>query len=165
MSEITNASNIVDIKPKPPQWFLDIQERGRDIPEIVKIINEIIPDWCFKLLDDYSVDYPHLKDNWNHCCERIETTPNKIVIVRDIPTERDTLNFRHIHTMCDYLTKLGCVVRRMDEIIECSVCNRALPTRVLYDAICNLDTDNVQRLIQIKSVLPDKWSDKCKDCQ
>jgi len=164
MSEITNSSNIVDAKPKPPKWFLDIQEKGRNISEIVKIINEVIPDWCVKILDEYSVDYPHLKDNWIHCCKRVETTPNKIVVVRDIPTERDAPHFRHIHTMCDYLTRLGCVVRRVDEIIECSVCGRALASKALYDAICNLDTDNVQRLRQIKMVLPEVWSEKCREC-
>jgi hypothetical protein len=53
----------------------------------------------------------------------------------------------------EILSKVGFIVRNMDEIIRCSKCNLAIPCEETYDKM----TDN-------GLPVPSKWSVDCENC-
>lgn len=118
--------------------------------EAEKIINEMFPGWLVHSTLGYSLDYPHLETNWKRICELVRKTPQKIVFVTDINFEDDD---KTKSMVCDFMTKNGYCVRRVEEFTICPVCYRAIPCQEIW------------HLLKEKGFsVPQVWSDKCQKC-
>lgn len=118
--------------------------------EAEKIIQQHYPNWLILSLDGYSNDYPHLQKNWERLCSDLKVTPRKIVLVNEIVfgDEQTTLN-----KICEYMTTQGYVVRRSNEFIACSHCEKAIPSMEIW------------RLLKEKGFpVPNIWANKCTEC-
>jgi len=60
-----------------------------------------------------------------------------------------------IKTFCELLTQTDFIIRKNSEFITCSVCNSAIPCEESYNKLKKSD---------IKTAIPEKWSNKCTDC-
>ena len=118
--------------------------------EAEKVIEKHLPGWLIVSLEDYSADYPHLKQNWKTICDQIGTTPKKIILVDNIPFDPEpTL----INKICEYLTLQGYVVRISTQFVPCSVCEKAIPV------------EDIWRVFKEKGLsVPETWSRKCSGC-
>ena len=123
--------------------------------EIRELIDKIAPNWLIGTYDSYSDDYPHLTNNWKAMCKNLNTTPQKIVIVKNIPLDEkdnDKL-FKPKLAICEVLTIKGYIIRREEEIVGCLECNKAIPNSIIYN-----------QLPKDKMTLPPKWSSRCTTC-
>ena len=129
---------------------LDKLKNCSDVKEAEEIIEKTFPGWLFMSLDCYSKDYPHLQKNWEVLCSKMNTTPKKIILVKEINFEEKD---NAIINVCEFLTKNGYVVRRMEEFIACPVCERAMPCKPIWHL-----------LKEKKFPVPDEWNNKCSSC-
>jgi hypothetical protein len=116
------------------------------IKDVFDLIENKYPDWIIDLVDKYSNDYPHLQNNWQTLVNVSKTKMNKIVIVENFDNE-EQLSFAEL------LTQSGFIVRTKAELIPCSVCKSAIPSKTIYDKM-------KQHNIQINF----EWSNKCRNC-
>ena len=115
-----------------------------------RIINETFPNWLVCDFEGYSQDYPHLQSNWNIICQRLNTSPKRIVLVDDI-TFDETPSLKN--KLCEFMTSYGYCVRRKDEFVPCRVCEKAIPCIEIYTLLKEKNFN-----------VPDTWDNKCKDC-
>ena len=136
-----------------PENFSEIMDQIKTLPtlgDVIKLSFETYPTWIVDYIDDYSADYPHLKENWQTICTAKGVSPLKIILVDEIAFDDD---HKLIKIFCEILTLLGFSVRRSVELTKCPVCECAIPILQIYKA---LKREN-------KSV-PEKWSSKCTNC-
>ena len=118
--------------------------------EIQQFISDNLSGWFIHLLEGYSNDYRYLQDNWKIICDKINTTPKKIVLVDDIKFDKD---HTFLQTCCEVMTKRGYVVRRASEFIVCPTCFKAIPCK------------DIHHLMKEKKLpVPTDWSNKCSSC-
>ena len=151
---------------KIPDWIMRLHNETSNEMEQLELINQHLPGWILEAMDNYSLDYSYLEKNWHKLAEVARTRPKKIIIVDRIPLNdyENDLNHLEISILCDYMTKNGYVIRRKGELIKCPVCNKALLSEKVYDSICNIDTDNIEHAIILKTQLPNSWDKKCSNC-
>jgi len=130
--------------------ILDQLTSAQTIADAERVIERYYPNWLLLSLERYSEDYPHLQNNWLRLCQDMQTEPKKIVLVNEIlfgdtPT---TLN-----KICEFMTKKGYVVRRSNEFVACSVCERAIPCLEIWTF-----------LKEKGFPVPSAWSNKCTSC-
>lgn len=101
--------------------FLDSEEKFHSK------ITEIFPTWIKVIQTEYSKDYEFLTKNWKVICSMTKVQPRRIILVSFIP-ENDEPSFDLIRMICEVLTTGGYIVRRNDEFITCSKCERILPS-------------------------------------
>jgi hypothetical protein len=123
---------------------------AKTVEEVETVIETYYPNWLVLSLNGYSNDYPHLQRNWEVLCQKMNTTPQKIILVDDIvfgeiPT---TLN-----KICEFMTLHGYVVRRASEFIACSVCEKAIPCIEIW-----------RLLVERRFPVPPRWSNICIQC-
>lgn len=117
---------------------------------VERVIETYFPNWLVLSLTGYSKDYPHLHRNWETLCEKMNTTPQKIILVNDIVFGESPTTLNKI---CEYMTLHGYVVRRAGEFIACSVCEQAIPCIEIWS------------LLKEKGFpVPRTWSNKCTGC-
>jgi hypothetical protein len=140
--------------------FRDTEEREKIISEIseyktptevAEFIQRVFPDWLAYIFDDYSDDYLHLKNNWRVICEQTGSKPQKIILVSEIKFDQE---HSIIMRLCEYMTQNGYCVRRLEEFSPCPVCNKAIPTRPVWEMMR-------QRNLGV----PLTWSDTCRNCK
>lgn len=131
----------------------EILSKLRELPtlgDVKNLVDKTFPKWIVALLIGYSEDYPTLTENWNSICESNNIKPTKVLIV-------DYLEFNDSHTLvktlAELFTKAGFVVRRKNEFIPCSECDKAIPVQDLY-----------HNLKKSQSIVPLEWSTKCSSC-
>lgn len=120
------------------------------VEDAERIIERYYPNWLLLSLEGYSKDYPHLQKNWETLCAKLNTKPRKIVLVNEIifGETPNTLN-----KICEFMTKNGYVVRRSNEFIACSECEKAIPCIEIWS------------LLKEKGFpVPRTWSNKCSSC-
>lgn len=123
---------------------------SQSISEIEDIVEKDYPNWIVAILNDYSKDYPHLSKNWETLCQRMDVSPKKIVLVKDINFEEK--NDPKIE-VCEILTKKGYVIRRMNEFVPCITCNSCIPCVEIW------------HLLKEKGFsVPKNWENKCSKC-
>ena len=124
-------------------------------------------DWIIKLFDDYSDDYKFMKKNWTFLCDKLNTKPNKIVMVRYLPVAIQNDNDKRLTVICDNMIKDGHTIRREGELVECKVCGKAIPSKHIYDLLKkNVDDRNRNRKENEQLIwIPNKWSNYCKKCK
>lgn len=123
---------------------------AQNISEIEEIIEKDYPTWLVAILNDYSRDYPHLSGNWKTLCKKMDVSPQKIVLVKDINFEEKSDPKIEV---CEILTKKGYVIRRMTEFVPCIICNRAIPCVEIW------------HLLKEKGFsVPEIWENKCSGC-
>jgi hypothetical protein len=128
--------------------FRSLEASNREMQEYIE---KIFPGWLVYSFDHYSMDYPHLTDNWLMICRLANTERKKIVLVREI-------FFDSIHsvlqTFAEVMTKKGYAVRRVGEFIPCSVCFSAIPN------------ENIWLLLRNNGFpVPEKWDQICSSCK
>lgn len=121
-----------------------------NISDIEQIIESTYPSWIVAIINDYSGDYPQLTSNWINLCYKLKTTPQKIILVKDINFE-DKDDPKHI--ICDFLTKKGYCIRRAAEFVPCVKCQKAIPCIEIWNL-----------LKERKSTIPREWENKCIGC-
>ena len=138
--------------PENINFYQDKLKKISNDDELINFIREIFPNWIEFMIDDYSDDYPHLKNNWKKICDSNKIRRKKIIIVKYIPTIDNTY-CSLCKNFCDILTLNGYVVRQLYEFTKCGNCSKGLPNKELHE------------LIKInKFKCPEKWSEKCSDC-
>jgi hypothetical protein len=125
-------------------------DEQKDINELRKYIDIILPKWLLYATDNYSKDYPHLRFNWEHICKMMKTEPQKIVLVQEIIFDND---HKVVKEVCEIITKYGYVVRRINEFTLCKNCLLAIPCKDVWHL-----------LKEKKMPVPEVWSDKCSNC-
>jgi hypothetical protein len=118
--------------------------------QMEKVIETYYPNWLVLSLEGYSNDYPHFQKNWETLCQKINTTPKKIVLVNNIEFKNDPTELNKI---CEFMTMHGYVVRRTNEFIACSVCEKAIPCIEIWTL-----------LKEKRFPVPRTWSNKCSTC-
>lgn len=113
-------------------------------------INTNFPNWLLYSLNDYSEDYPHFKQNWITICKSLNVQPKNIILVNKIQFEDKNDPLIQI---CEFMTKKGYVVRRVDEFIPCSSCEKAIPCEEIYELL-------KERNFKV----PSSWQNKCSSC-
>lgn len=116
------------------------------IKDVFEYIEQKYPNWILCLLDDYSKDYPQLRNNWANICYLMKIEKQKIIVTQDFDND-EKLMFSEI------LSKVGFIVRNMDEIIACSKCKLAIPCKETYD-----------KMKENGLPVPNKWSVFCENC-
>lgn len=115
-----------------------------DKKEFQEYVDQILPNWLIYTADDYSVDYPILRENWVKICQMNNVRPQKIVLVYDISFESD---YQVLQKCCEIMTQRGYVIRRSSEFILCHVCHAVIPCKKVWECI--------------KGGKPKKWLEKC----
>lgn len=153
MSNTTDSTDTLD-------RFADPENLKEVLMELKKVSSEkeekeftlkYLPGWLVRSYDKYCEDYPRLDENWTSICEKVKQTKKSIVAVTSIPVDEDHLL---IHLLCERFTRLGYTVRRDSELIPCSVCDAAIPSRDTWKHMKRMSLD-----------VPNKWSDQCSTCQ
>ena len=114
--------------------------------DVFDLIKTKYPNWIVDLVDKYSDDYPHLQNNWQTLVNVSKTKIQKIVIVESFDNE-EQLSFAEL------LTRTGFIVRTKAELIPCSVCRSAIPSKTIYD-----------KMKQHNMEFNFMWNNKCRNC-
>ena len=144
----------MEIKYKDPDnydlIFKKITE-SKTIEEIYNLIKSIYPEWIMFFLKSYSLDYPHLQRNWEIATEKNNIKTADIMIVEYLKPDE---NHKLIGIFSEILTATGFIVRSIEELFPCSICDRAIPC------------ENTFNLMKEKGVdLPiEKWDKICSGC-
>lgn len=126
---------------------MDTEFDNLDHNEIIKKLNHKFPNWINNIVDNYRKDYDYLNSNWVKLCEKLNTTPKKILLVNYLPHPNDKNKNNDILQYSDLLTKHGYVVRRESEFLVQD--NLIFPTEDLYNYMINIP--------KLKPFLPTKW--------
>lgn len=119
--------------------------------EVMKIINDVYPNWIINSLPSYSPDYPHFTKNWKTVCEKIKCEPLNVIIVDELVMNNK--DYSLIQQFADLLTLFGHSIKPRREFISCKFCSSAIPIKELYEKCKNA-----------KLQVPESWSMKCKNC-
>ena len=127
--------------------------------DVVDIIKTTFPDWIMGWPNQYCVDYPHLKNNWEYMCQKIKCDPLCVIIVREVApglTEGEAPEIGNMHLIrmfTELLTIFGHSVRRCTEFVSCPLCGDAIPVKPIYDEFKARKID-----------CPGIWSGRCSTC-
>jgi hypothetical protein len=114
--------------------------------DVFDLIEKKYPHWIVEMVDNYSIDYPHLQNNWQTLTNHSKTKMQKIIIVECFDNE-EQLSFAEL------LTQAGFIVRTKVELIPCSVCRCAIPSQSIYN---KMRQHNIQ--------FDFEWNNKCRNC-
>ena len=109
----------------------DIKE-SKSFEQAVYVIDQYLRGWLLYSINGYSEDYPHFSANWKVICDKVNTTPKKIIIVREL---HFTPEYSILNNLCDFLTTLGFCVRREGEFIKCTECGDAIPSHTVWTVL------------------------------
>jgi len=123
----------------------------KTIGEIYDLIKKLYPEWIMFFLKSYSNDYPHLQKNWEMVTKKNNIKNTDIMIVEYLVLDE---NHKLINIFCEILTSAGFIVRSIEELFPCDVCNRAIPSE---------NTFNLMKEKDIKLPI-EKWSKICSGC-
>lgn len=140
-------------KYKNPPNSEDISKQIKEcqtMGHVKNLVDKIFPDWFITVLPAYSNDYPTLQNNWEKTCKKNGCSLAQIMIVEEIES---TPEFSLLSEFVECFAAAGFCVRRKLEIIPCSVCSKALPSRILYEYMKDKQLP-----------ITDKWSTKCTSC-
>jgi hypothetical protein len=122
--------------------------------DIYDYVNNVLPGWVSGFLKEYSPDYSFLNDNWDEMIRIVNEEEKKnifktliVIVNNECPGDPGTK-----FVICDFLTKVGFVVRTHVELIPCSVCEKAIVTNSFYKV-----------LKEHSKPVPDKWSPTCSE--
>jgi hypothetical protein len=149
--DIVNLDIYADPNQETLKRYFDEMKTLYTPTKFQKFIEKVLPGWLLESVDDYSADYPHLKNNWTELCKKASITPEKIIIVKNIYFDKNHLL---MHVICERLTYEGYVVRRENELQLCGKCGNAIPTEDVY-----------KKMKEYNIVVPEKWSSCCVKCQ
>lgn len=121
------------------------------IKDVFDNINDQYPNWICSSTTSFSSDYDYLNRNWDmtinsHRDKGIEMKRQKILLVSGFSKD-DYLAFAEV------LSRVGFIVRSIDDFQQCSVCGLALPTANYY---------NQMKIKNMK--IPDFWLSRCSSC-
>jgi hypothetical protein len=121
------------------------------IKDVFDHINDKYPNWIFCSSKSFSSDYDYLNKNWDmtlnsHRDKGIEIEKQKIILVSGFNKD-DYLSFAEV------LTRVGFIVRSVDDFQLCSECGLALPTISYY---------NKMKINNMK--IPHFWLSRCSNC-
>lgn len=131
----------------------EILTRLRDLEDhqaVRQLIEETYPTWLLFWISEYSDDYSYLQKNWETICKLSGQKTQFIVLVDWISFDDE---HKLVQAFADRMTHQGFVVRRKEEFGTCSVCNKAIPCKELYEF-----------MVKKRLPVPEKWSDKCTTC-
>lgn len=141
-------------------WYVDTVHTEKILREFAeaknpqeaqRLIEQHFPGWLVSSLDKYGSDYSYLQRNWEVICQRINTTPKKIVLVADIKFDDE---HKGVNAVAEFMTRNGYCVRRISEFQACPNCHGAIPVIEVW------------HLMQEKGLpVPRVWSNRCRDCQ
>ena len=114
--------------------------------DVFDLIEKKYPNWIVEMVDNYSIDYPHMQNNWQTLANHSKTKMQKIIIVECFDNE-EQLSFAEL------LTQAGFIVRTKAELIPCSVCRCAIPSQSIYN---KMRQHNIQFNFE--------WNNKCRNC-
>ena len=153
MSKVIHKINISD-KYKNPEnkdvIFKKILE-SKTCGDLYELIKQVYPDWICGNIKSYSKDYPHLQQNWEYVCNKINTKHTEILVVNYIGKGDD---YTLLNTFCELMTTAGFCVRRKEELIGCYVCGLAIPVLELWK---EFHTKGLP--------VPSQWSKQCSNCK
>lgn len=137
---------------KNPKKVIQKLKSFKTIKEMLDLIADMYPKWMVAIGEEYCKDYPSLDKSWEKFRKENKIKQKAaILIVSHVPV-RDKKQ-KIIQFMCDTLTYAGFVVRRNQEFTYCRVCNRFMPTKVLYDI-----------MKERKLPVPHRHQLQCVDC-
>jgi hypothetical protein len=138
------------INPENANDIIEEITKITDHDEIHNLIIKTFPDWILYSTSSYSEDYKYLHTNWVKVCEMTKMIPRHILLVDFISFEPE---FAMLSAFCNIMTSFGYCVRRKEEFGACSVCNKAIPNKILW-----------QQMINNKMPVPEQWSNTCTTC-
>jgi hypothetical protein len=121
--------------------------------ELVDATRQILEGWIINILDEYHPHYVTFQENWENMCKSMNVSSKKILIVSEIPLNREeqcSYDFDLLHILCGELYKRGFHVRRSNELIQFKDTNLCILTKELH---ANLYENNAV----YKRILDEKW--------
>ena len=122
------------------------------LQEISELVHQIYPGWILYFLKCYSLDYPHLQNNWENLSRKNKVKPAQIMIVDYFMYDED---HKLLNIIAEIYTLSGFMVRSKEDIIPCEKCDRAIPTIERFTQI--KESGNIKLSVQ-------DWSPKCSTC-
>ena len=138
-----------------PPNFDDIVVKIKECPtlnEIMKLMNEVLPNWHVGCISEFSPDYKILETNWKRQCILQDKTPTQIMVISQMKTDN---NHKLIRSFAEVFAASGFLVRTKSEIMKCPECEKAIPTLPFYENLVKMSP----------RYYPSKWSDTCIACQ
>jgi len=136
-----------------PENVIEIKEEIKNTPtlgDLKIILDKTFPDWVQGFINDYSDDYPNLKQHWMNICFENKVTPKQIMIVDFVSFED---NYSLIRIFSEILTLSGFCVRSKNELFSCKNCGKAIPQSHVYNLLKEGGQD-----------IPDLWRTTCSNC-
>ena len=138
------------------EHVLEVENKLKNAPtmkEIWNIINETFPNWVINISDCYSEDYIHLQQNFNYLKKNNKYKHIVILCVDKIIQDSE---HKILSMFYNLLLEIGYVIRVKEDIVFCTVCNRAIPSeKVFYE---------MKKIDDIKDKIPEEWLNKCSKC-
>lgn len=146
---------------KDPENIDEIVNQIKEMKELKDVYNlcwKTYPKWIHSILEGYSEDYPHFTENWKIISKNIknknEVKMQRLIIVNYLPLS-GVIGYKLISIFCEIFVSSGFMVRDINQIFPCSVCNKGLPTEHVY---------NLMKDEGMSDIIPEKWSNQCMKC-
>lgn len=130
--------------------------------DLLSWVDNIVPGWKITQTKQYADEYSVLEQNWINLCQKWNTKPKHIIIVKFIPNQHEISTYKIIWGLINYLTRDGNVIRNISELTVCTMCNSAILSKTVVDRI-NRARDTVKN--PPATPVPPKWNSLCKSCQ
>lgn len=132
--------------------------QAKHMGEVLALANKYLPNWIVGFLDKYSNDYPALTALWDTVCTiDSEEKPRRKAQIMLVNFMRNTSasesEYKLLNSFVEVFTLAGFSVRRVHDIVPCTVCNAGIPSQELYNTMKNA-----------KLGIPEERADKCSTC-
>jgi hypothetical protein len=114
---------------------VELMERYED-DTLREWVTENMPEWVVSENTKYTSDLRRISDNWGNICEKLMVPKRSILRVRNIGvTSEEDRNFTLIMTVCEYLTRLGYVVKFYQDFTPCKKCSSIMIGRRIQETM------------------------------
>ncbi len=118
--------------------------------EVDRLVRELLPGWIIEYLVDYSIDYPHLRDNFRKSLDLMNASKGMIMIVDFIGFSDE---YKLTQEVSELYTTIGFIVRSRDELETCPKCNLAIPGEAQW-----------KQMLEVGLPVPKVYSTQCVEC-
>jgi len=114
--------------------------------DVLDVVNTLLPKWIESVADKYAPEYTELEKTWHDLCKKINTSKNKILIVRYLPVNTSSENDQYISIIADMLVSKGYLLRRPSELVICPNTGQALISKKMF-----------QHFKRYNNIFPKEW--------
>ena len=111
----------------PENANIDFVKHCESGEKLIKYCTDLHPDIIHGISDKYTKHLKLFEKNWHHICTEVfKCTPQKIIVVKFIPTDHKDPIYKILNSIYSKLSKMGYVVRTNKDLELCKKCNNAI---------------------------------------